>query len=179
VVSKAFFNFKGGNAVKKIVLLTTVLLICALVLGGCSLGKQEVKEAGTLNFVANGEDFAREGFISKDNWQISFDHVYVNIADITGYQSNPPYDAHEGGEIKADSKVSLDNKEYTMDIAQGDGSSDIEKVENVQVGHYNAISWNMVKAKEGPTEGNVLVLIGKAEKDNKTISFNIKLYLSC
>ena len=25
--------------------------------------------------VANGEDFVRQGFVSKDGWRISFDHV--------------------------------------------------------------------------------------------------------
>ncbi|KJS82669.1 MAG: hypothetical protein JM58_14395 [Peptococcaceae bacterium BICA1-8] len=158
---------------KKICFLTALILISVLVLAGCSLGKKEANEVGSLKFVANGEDFAREGFVSKDNWQISFDHVYVNLADIVGYQANPPYDAYEGGKIKFTSEVSLD-KVYTMDIAQGDEPSVVGKVENVPVGHYNAISWNMVKGNEGPAKGNVLVLIGKAAKDNKTINFNIK-----
>ncbi|KJS22718.1 MAG: hypothetical protein VR72_04065 [Clostridiaceae bacterium BRH_c20a] len=158
---------------KKICFLTALLLIFVLVPTGCSLGKKEVKEVGTLKFVANGEDFAREGFISKDNWRISFDHVYVNLADITGYQANPPYDAYGGGEIKSSSKVSLD-KIYTMDIAQGEGPSVVGKVENAPVGHYNAISWSMVKGNGGPAEGNVLVLIGDAKKENKTINFSIK-----
>jgi hypothetical protein len=34
-------------------------------------------ETGKLVFTANGEKFVQDGFISRDQWQVSFDHVYV------------------------------------------------------------------------------------------------------
>jgi len=42
---------------------------------------------GTLQFVANGEDFIRQGFTSKDGWNISFDEVLASgSVDHRGFQ---------------------------------------------------------------------------------------------
>ncbi|MFZ5942583.1 MAG: DUF4382 domain-containing protein [Bacillota bacterium] len=158
---------------RRIYLLLAVILLTVVFIG-CTQEQGTTKETGTLAFVANGEDFAREGFISKDNWRISFDNVYITLADITGYQANPPYDAYKGGEIKYDKKLGL-NKVYTVDIAKGSEPAVVDKVEGVPAGHYNAISWDMVKGTEGIAEGNMLILKGKAEKEGKIVNFNIKL----
>lgn len=52
--------------------------------------------AGSLVIRANGEDFVREGFVTKDGWEVSFDHVYVTLAEVTAYQSDPAFDAEAG-----------------------------------------------------------------------------------
>ena len=44
-------------------------------------------QSSNLALMANGEDFVRPGFVSKDGGKISFDRVYVNISGETiGFQ---------------------------------------------------------------------------------------------
>ena len=152
-------------------------LLVAIVFSGCksSAEKETEKQSGTLQFSANGEDFVRQGFVSKDGWNITFDHVYVTLADVTAYQSDPPYDAEEGGEIQAKTDVSL-SETYTVDLAEGgeDVSPILVDKIDAPVGQYNAISWNMVKAPEGPAKGYSLVIVGKAVKEGRTVNFTIK-----
>ncbi|HAG07085.1 MAG: hypothetical protein XD69_0652 [Clostridia bacterium 62_21] len=158
-----------------------VLVIGAL-LTGCGGGtapeteSQDVAKTGTLEFRANGEDFIRQGFVSKDGWALAFDHVYVTLADVTAYQASPPYDPDKGGDVQAKVKVSLPGT-HTVDLAEGDENAPpilVGEVKDAPAGHYNAISWKMIKAPEGPAEGYALVIIGKAEKEGRTIDFNIK-----
>ena len=66
-------------------------VIISLVIGflfGCGATPEpipaSVAEEGTLAFVANGEDFVRQGFISKDGWAINFDQVLVRANVIGG-----------------------------------------------------------------------------------------------
>lgn len=161
-----------------------MLLLISLLVAGCGSGEQTEKkenekqagQVGTLQFKANGEDFIRQGFVSKDGWSLSFDHVYINLADITGYQSDPPYDPEKGGEIAAKIKVALPEAR-TVDLAEGDGNAPpiiVGESKDAPAGHYNAISWSMLKAPEGPAKGYSLVVTGKAMKDNKTVSFSVK-----
>lgn len=98
-----------------LVLALAALLAASIMLGGCGNGEDAV---GTLQFHANGEDFVRQGFVSKDGWSINFDHVYVNLADVTAYQTDPPYDSQSGGDVEAEVEVSLDSV-YTVDLAEG------------------------------------------------------------
>jgi hypothetical protein len=160
-----------------LVLLTTTLLVVSFTLSGCSGGG----EKGTLEFYANGEDFVRQGFVSKDGWSISFDHVYLTLADITAYQTDPPYDPHVGDNINGKVTVGLDNV-YTVDLAEGGENAPpilVDKVQNISAGHYNAISWNMVKAVSGPAAGHSLVMIGTAEKGGQTVDFTINIDAEC
>jgi len=76
-----------------------VLAILALLISIIIVGCGGAAEKGTLQFHANGEDFVRQGFVSKDGWAITFDHVYVTLADATAYQSDPPYDPHAGSDV--------------------------------------------------------------------------------
>lgn len=133
-------------------------------------------EAGTLAFVANGEDFVRQGFTSKDGWAIDFDHVYVSLAEVTAYQTDPPYDPENGTQIEAKQSVALEGI-YTVDLAEGDEEAAPIPVGSVEApaGHYNAISWKMTNAAQGVAQGNNVVIIGKAEKDGKIIDFTIKI----
>jgi hypothetical protein len=162
---------------KVLIHLIIVILVLFSTLTGCTQDVSNIEETGELVFVANGEDFTRKGFVTKDGWKINFDHIYVTLADITAYQTNPPYDAHSGEEIKGQNKVVL-NGIKTVDLAKGDENADpifVGKLDSVPVGHYNAISWKIVKGTEGEAKDNVFVFIGTAEKNGKKIKFNIKL----
>ena len=151
-----------------------VLFVASIALACCAGGGGAV---GTLQFYANGEDFVRQGFVSKDGWSINFDHVYITLANIAAYQTDPPYDPHSGRNIEGKVEVSLD-KLYTIDLAEGGADVPpilVGEVKDVPVGHYNAISWKMVEASSGPADGYSLVIIGTAKKDTQDVDFNIKV----
>lgn len=156
-----------------LVLPITALFLVSIMLAGCAGGGA----VGTLQFYANGEDFVRQGFVSKDGWSINFDHVYITLADVTACQTAPPYDPHLGGEMNCAVKVSLDNV-YTVDLAEGGENAPailVGEVSDAPVGHYNAISWKMVKAPSGPAGGYSLVLLGTAEKGDNSVDFSLKV----
>ena len=158
-----------------LILAIAVLFIASISLAGCTGGGSEA--VGTLQFYANGEDFVREGFVSKDGWSINFDHVYITLADIDAYQTDPPYDPHSGSNIEGKVEVSLD-KVYTVDLAEGSTDAPpilVGEIKNAPVGHYNAISWKMVEASSGPADGYSLIIVGTAEKDSQSVDFNIKI----
>jgi hypothetical protein len=147
------------------------ILIVGL-LAGCG-----TQETGTLQFQANGEDFVRQGFVSKDGWAITFDHVFVNLTDIAGYQTDPPYDPHAGGEAEAQVTADLEGT-HTVDLAEGGEDALpilVGQVADAPAGHYNANTWKMVKASEGPASGYSLVMVGTAEKDGQTVDFIIEV----
>ncbi|NEN96936.1 MAG: DUF4382 domain-containing protein [Moorea sp. SIO1F2] len=158
------------------------MVIAVICLSGCSDGKpkSETKPTagnGKLQFRANGEDFVRQGFISKDSWQISFDRVYINLADVTAYQANPPYNPDKVKEISVEEKIILPNPK-TIDLAEGGEDAEpilIAEIADAPTGHYNALSWKIVKANTGPAMGQTLVMGGKASKQGQTIDFVIKL----
>ncbi|MGK7909186.1 MAG: DUF4382 domain-containing protein [Synechococcus sp.] len=129
-------------------------------------------EEGTLQIRANGEDFVRQGFVSKDGWQLDFEHIFVNFADITAYQSDPPFDPDVGEEPQANIAMSTEGV-VTVDLAEGDQNADPVTLVELQVppGRYNALSWSMVQAASGAAAGQVMVLVGTAAKDGTTLPF--------
>lgn len=133
-------------------------------------------DTGTLQFRANGEDFIRQGFVTKDGWTIAFEHVYVTLADITAYQADPPFDAETDEEIQAQTQVSLDAP-VTVDLAEGDENADPVRIGEVEApaGRYNALAWRLVRATDGPASGAVIMMQGSAVKDGQTIDFTIAL----
>jgi hypothetical protein len=168
---------------KPSLIIPTILWFSLLPLFSCSnspvaneSSNQVTSGEGTLQLRANGEDFVRKGFVSKDGWQISFDHVYVNLAEVKAYQTDPPYDAHQGGEIQAKETVTFVPMK-TVDLAEGDENAEPILVAEVpaKAGQYNALSWKMTPGTSEPNQGYPLVLIGKASKDGKTINFNVKI----
>lgn len=135
----------------------------------------ELTGTGTLVVLANGEDFVRQGFTTKDGWQIDFDHVYVNLADVKAYQTDPPYDPSMGEDLKAQETVDVASAQ-TVDLAAGDENADpvlVAELPEVPAGRYNAISWQMSPATEGPVAGYTLVMDGTAQKDGQTVDFVI------
>ncbi len=162
---------------KKLISLVIVLSVLAVVLGGCAGGGA----TGKLQFYANGEDFVRQGFVSKDGWSITFDHVYITLSDIAAYQTEPPYEPASGTDIQPKATVALDGA-YTVDLAEGDENASpllVAEVSGVAAGHYNALAWKMSKAASGPTAGHALVMIGVAEKDGQVVNFNIQIDEEC
>jgi hypothetical protein len=134
-------------------------------------------ETGTLEFYANGEDFVRQGFVSKDGWAITFDELYINLAGITAYQTDPPYDPHEEDAIEAEVSAGLEGS-FLVDLAEGDEEADpllVGAVDDAPAGRYNAVSWQMVNLEEGNYEGYTLVMIGTAEKDEETVAFTLMI----
>ena len=136
----------------------------------------ESNQSGILEIRANGEDFVRRGFVSKDGWQINFDHVYVNLADITAYQTDPPFDPNAGGDFKPIAEVSLDQR-LTIDLAAGDNNAAPILVGEIVAppGRFNALAWKMLPAEQGPAAGSVLTMIGVAEKAEQVIDFTINV----
>ncbi|WP_201278887.1 DUF4382 domain-containing protein [Leptolyngbya iicbica] len=131
---------------------------------------------GELTIRANGEDFVRQGFVTKDGWEVSFDHVYVTLTGITAYQSDPPFDAEAGGTPEATETVAI-AETVTVDLAEGDDNAEPIMVKSVEApaGRYNALSWQMMPAAEGPAAGQTIWMQGTATKAGETIDFVVKL----
>lgn len=172
------------NIVKKNFYTIINTAIIVLILSSCSPKNEVITTESnpnnqnpleeTLTLVANGEDFIRQGFVSKDGWRIDFNHAYVTLADAIAYQTNPPFNPEEKEEIKPTESVTLINKATTIDLAQGDENAPPIKVAEVPapVGNYNAISWKLVNNQENTGS---IILDGTAVKDNETIKFVISL----
>lgn len=141
------------------------LAILVLILVACSTS------TGELAFRANGEDFVRQGFESKDGWTISFDNVFVTLADVAAYQTDPPFDAATGADPEGE--AAMLEAAQTTDLAAGDANADPILLGRVEaaVGQYNATSWDMINGDSGIT----LQLIGTAEKEGNSINFDIKI----
>ena len=162
---------------KRIFIPVIALSVLAIIIAGC-IGSGAT---GKLQLYANGEDFVRQGFVSKDGWSINFDHAYITLAEVTAYHTDPPYDPHSEADIKGKVTADLD-KIYTVDLAEGDEDAPpifVDEVSDVPVGHYNAISWKMARAESGPAAGHSLVMIGIAEKDGQSIDFTISIDEEC
>ncbi|MGA1409878.1 MAG: DUF4382 domain-containing protein [Prochlorotrichaceae cyanobacterium] len=131
---------------------------------------------GELEIRANGEDFVRQGFETKDGWQINFDQLYVTLAAVTAYQSDSPFDAEAGGLPIAQTTVTLEDP-VTVDLAAGEATADPIRVGTVTApaGRYNALSWKMVPAPAAPALGQTLWMQGTATKGDRRIDFTIKL----
>lgn len=130
---------------------------------------------GSLTVRANGEDFVRQGFVTKDGWQLDFDHVYVHLAEVTAYQTEPAFDPNGTDPIQAKTEIVLVPSQ-TVDLAEGDATAEpialAEKT--VPAGRYNALSWQITKATDGPAAEYAIVLMGTAVKDDQTLPFTLQ-----
>jgi predicted small lipoprotein YifL len=133
-------------------------------------------QTGTLLIRANGEDFVREGFTTKDGWEVSFDNVYVALVDIIAAQTDPPFDPEAGGELEAEAQVQVEGVKV-IDLAEGDAAAEPIPVAELEapVGRFNALAWRMVPADSGPAEGASIWMQGTATKDGNTIPFTIQV----
>ncbi len=128
------------------------------------------QQGEVLTLVANGEDFIRQGFVSKDGWQINFNHAYITVADVTAYQTSPPFNAENEEELAVNESVNLVSTPTTIDLAEGDENASPITVNQVPAkeGFYNAIAWKVVNNSENTGS---IILDGKALKQGETINF--------
>lgn len=153
-----------------------ILLIALFALPMTFAAAQE-SATGTLEFRANGEDFVREGFVSKDGWTISFDHIFVALTNIRAHQTTPPYDPFAGELTRSQLMVGLPG-ELIVDLAEGDADADtlvVGTVDDAPEGFYNAVAWMVAPATSGDNEGFSIVMEGTAEKDGETVEFVIRI----
>lgn len=138
-------------------------------------------EQGSLTLVANGEDFVRQGFTSKDGWKISFDHLYVNLGEAIAYSTDSTFEPQKNDtkeSIEYEGKIEFLNAAKTADLAAG--SADAEPITvaeaNVPSGFYNALAWETTPGKsDSPIPNKTMALIGSATKDGRTVSFDLGL----
>ncbi|MEM7802011.1 MAG: DUF4382 domain-containing protein [Chloroflexota bacterium] len=155
---------------KPLILLAVILSV--LLLAAC----QSAAPTGELEIRANGEDFVRQGFVSKDGWEIAFDHVYVHLTDIAAYQTDPPYNASDGN-VPEGTAIELDEM-FVLDLAEGDANADtilIGGSDAAPIGQFNAVSWEMSPATEGDIGGQTIQMVGSANKDGEEIAFVINV----
>lgn len=165
-----------------------VLLLLALLLTACGgdatpdaadapADDASATATGTLLVTANGEDFVRQGFTSKDGWAITFDHVYLTLTDITAYQTDPPYDSESGEAVAAMATVDAGGP-FTVDLADGDEDAEpirVAELADTPAGHYNALAWRVVPAEEGDAADYALVIMGNAARDDETVTFTVRI----
>ena len=139
----------------------------------------DTEQKGYLALVANGEDFVRQGFVSKDGWKIDFDRVFVNIGNAVAYSTSDSFEPQKGDttdSIDYQNKVDFLDGAVTTDLAKGEEDAEpivISEVD-VPVGFYNALAWKLSTAdSDSAIEGKTIVLQGKATKDEETIDFNL------
>ncbi len=171
-----------------------VLTILPLLIVSCSNSKtaennndtsnasdNQSQSEGTLNLVANGEDFVRQGFVTKDGWSIGFDRVAVNLSDVTAYQIEAPFEPTEADKINTleyQEKVSLLDTPQIVDLAEGEADAEPIKVAALEVtpGFYNAVAWKIDTAGENsPLASKTMELQGTASKDNRVVNFDLSL----
>ena len=157
--------------------LAAALLVSGLALG---CGPAEVAgdaEQGTLMLVANGEEFVRDGFTTKDGWDIRFDQVLVTLADVEAHQTDPPFDPASNEGLQATETVVLLAEPMTVDLTATAGDEEVVMVSEsaAPVGHFNAVSWNVVLAEDGEAAGAAIALFGQATKDGRTVDFTLRL----
>lgn len=131
----------------------------------------DAEGTGTLLLEANGEDFVRQGFVTKDGWQVEFDNVDVPVAQVTAYQSDPPYQPDGDEELQAEIAIPLVDSQ-TVDLAEGDEDAPLIQMAEVDAptGRYNAIAWSIASSPE-----QMLTLAGTATKNEQTLPFTIAL----
>ena len=136
-------------------------------------------EKGTLALVANGEDFVRQGFVSKDGWQINFDRLYVNFSNAAAYSTESSFEPQKGDtkdSIDYQNKAEFFKSTKTIDLAEGEASAApiVIAEASVPTGFYNALTWKLSTADtDSPIAGNTIALQGQATKDGETINFDL------
>lgn len=129
---------------------------------------------GILTLVANGEDFVRQGFVSKDGWEIEFDRLDVNLSDAVAYstESFEPQPGDTKKSVKFQHRAKFDTK--AIDLAAGEVDAEPITVAQAEVplGFYNALTWGLSTAEpDSAIAGNTMVLDGRANKNGETVDF--------
>lgn len=127
---------------------------------------------GTLRVQANGEDFVRQGFTTKDGWDITFDQVRVTLADIEAYQADPAFDPDLAKTITSDQAPAAIAGPIVVDLAAGEATAEPILVGAVETaaGRYNALTWTLAASDE-PS----LVMVGAAQQGDVVVPFEIAM----
>lgn len=155
--------------------------LLSLMLVGCGTSAELVSipvqnTQGTLTIRANGEDFIRQGFTSKEGWHLSFKQAALNMGAVTAYQTQPGAKLEDLQALPRKQQVSL-GAPRLVDLAAGDPKTEAVLVGTISApaGHYNALSWQWLKATRGDAAGASLVLQGLARKGSQQLPFTLKL----
>ena len=150
--------------------ITTMVMMPVLLAGLSSCRKSESgKEAteapgvGSIAFTANGEDFVRQGFVDKQGWSISFDHLYISIVDPMAYTP-------DGTE-----QVVLSGSHW-VDLATGNEDAQpilLGTVDGAKAANYQSLRFALKRVASGPYAGSTIVMIGKAEREGTRVPFTI------
>ncbi|MEM1366433.1 MAG: DUF4382 domain-containing protein [Cyanobacteria bacterium P01_H01_bin.15] len=157
--------------------LSLFLLAGVVSCGGTSDQESSSAESGTLILEANGEDFVRQGFVTKDGWDMQFEHVFVNFAIAKAHQSDPPFAPEGEDELQSQTTIELVEAPQIVDLASGDESAPPIQVQEVTapLGTYNALTWSVEPANDGEMGGISVQLVGIASKDDVVIPFQLNL----
>jgi hypothetical protein len=150
--------------------------VVTIVLVGLLAGAAFAQDTGTLTFRANGEDFVRQGFTSKDGWAITFERVLISLGEIRAYQTNPPYDPDSGELTRSGAMVGLARR-YVVDLAAGEADAEpitIGTVADAPSGYYNAASWALVPTGDGDLADHTLLIEGSAAKEGAAVAFVLR-----
>lgn len=177
-------RMRGRHGKIAALFLTGVLVGCQSPLSPTPLSDETA--LGKLEFRANGEDFVRQGFVTKDGWNVTFQHVYVTLANLTAATSDGAAQADETTQAikgsaadKAGALAKLAHASLTVegvrtvDLVPREGGDETALVESVDAPatHYDALAWSMVPAIAGPAQGQTLQLVGQATKNSRTVDF--------
>ena len=159
---------------------SNTIVIMFLFLVGCSgqgntvSNKSVMESQGNLSLVANGEDFVRKGFTTKDGWKIDFERVEVTLAEVTAYQVPGGFNPEGKSQIKSEKSIQLLSESQTIDLAKGEESAAPIAVKKIQVpeGFYNALSWKMLPQVDSIfADGRTILLEGIATKADRKLNF--------
>ncbi|MBS0015606.1 MAG: hypothetical protein KFF72_04435, partial [Arthrospira sp. SH-MAG29] len=113
-------------SMKQLLWLAGLILLAPMGLVGCAPETETAneivtngEEGGTLTLIADAEDRMREGFVSKDGWELTFNHVYVTFDNIRAYQAQSPFDPDTESQPNAITFVELLNSPMTVDLVGG------------------------------------------------------------
>lgn len=141
-----------------------LLQLLALFLCGMTIACH--KQTGTLEFRANGEEFIKQGLISKEGWHLQFDQLLINIANPTAYHCDTDLP-----------ELTLKGN-YLCDLTKGtkeDPSVLLKRLEQVQPGNYQSLRFSVEPLETGEYAGYSIILCGTAEKESAQLPFEIKL----
>ncbi|WP_199303431.1 hypothetical protein [Synechocystis sp. PCC 6803] len=160
--------------------LVSLLFVLLSGCGGENLSSPEMNASpsanqGTLTVRANGEERAREGLTTKDGWVLDFNHVYVSLADINAYQVGSAFDASTDASLPETAVAIAMPGPTVVDLAMTGKDAETVLVGETPApaGKFNALSWQMPLATEGPAQGYSILLEGMATKDGQTIPFKL------
>lgn len=134
-----------------------------------------VAPAGSLTLFASGEDLATEGFqpprLTRDGWQLEFTRILATFDAVTAWRTDPPF-AADSARIEG---TALDlGGPFTVDLVAADADHRVALATvAADPGHYNALSWALVPAAEGPAAGHALLLEGVARRDGAQVAFTL------